>query len=128
MNFTNQIILSIASLSIAVILIVGVILISIALFKIHRVLKQRNYLLQQTSRPYIFCQKNQNRLEIRNIGQTPAIIDSITGLSSDSVHGQFIYQGQIIFYSLNNSSASTNIAINYHDQFNNYQSKFETSN
>ncbi|MCV3762670.1 hypothetical protein OF389_07090 [Companilactobacillus farciminis] len=124
MLFPTQMIFNITIIIIAVALIVGVILSSIALLKIAHFLKLRNQMLQQVSRAYLNCTKNNNQLEIRNIGQVPLIIDKINSSIKLSSNQLTIAPNQSYYFQVNGTKKIT-IAINYHDQINHYLEKFE---
>ena len=123
MNFSTQLIFDITSIATTVTLLVGVILIAIALFRIARTLKLRNQMLQQATRPLIYCQRNDNQLLIQNIGSTPATIDQIDSeLDLSHLVGQTIPSNQRFFYNVN-AQQPLHIVIKYHDQLNDFQNE-----
>ncbi|PMD72253.1 hypothetical protein [Companilactobacillus nuruki] len=126
MDYAAELALSITSIVIATVLIIGVILITIALFRINGTLKLRNKMLIQATHPYIFCQRNQhqNRLEIRNNGQVPIAIDKVDSiLDLSELEQNSLQPGQIFFHKLNDDRPFV-ISINYHDDIDSYQSTF----
>lgn len=124
MLFPTQMIFNITIIFIAVALIVGVTLGSIALFKISHALKLRNQMLHQVSRAYLNCTKNNNQLEIRNIGQIPLTIDKITSAENFSSSQTIIPPNQGYFFQIN-AKKKLSITVDYHDQLNHYTEKFE---
>lgn len=124
MNFSSQLIFDITSIAITVALIAGVVLISIALFRIIGALKYRNQLLFQATRPYLFCQKRPQQLEIRNNGTVPIVLDSFeSNLDLSKLSGQTIPAGQSFFYNVATDQLLT-IKVYYHDTLNHYQDDF----
>lgn len=123
MLFPTQMIFNITIIIIAVALIVGVILISIALLKIAHALKLRNQMLQQVSRAYLNCTKNNNQLEIRNISQVPLVIDNIDSTTKLSLNHTTIAPNQSYFFQIDGAKKIT-LKVNYHDQINNYSDNF----
>lgn len=124
MLFPTQMIFNITIIIISVALVVGVILGSIALFKISRTLKFRNQMLQQVSRAYLNCTKNNNQLEIRNIGQVPLTIDKITSSEKLPLAQLIIAPNQGYFFQINGAKKLA-LSIDYHDQLNHYTEKFD---
>lgn len=126
MDYATEITLSVTSIIIATILIVGVILITIALFRINGTLKLRNKMLLQSTRPYLYCQRNQHqqRLEIRNSGQVPVTIDSVDSIMDlSAIEKTTLLPGQVFFSKLADNQPFQ-ISIKYHDQIDHYQSEF----
>src|SRR5699024_12745590 len=126
MLFPTQMIFNITIIIITVALIVGVILGSIALFRIAHALKLRNQMLRQVSRAYLNCTKNNNQLEIRNIGQIPLTIDKITSAEKFSLSQTIIPPNQGYFFQIN-TNKKLSIKFDYHDQLNHYIKKFHLS-
>lgn len=125
MNFSTQLIFDITSIATTVTLVVGVILIAIALFRIAHTLKLRNQMLQQATRPLIYCQRNDKQLLIQNIGSTPATIDQIDSeLDLSHLVGQIIPSNQQFFYNMTNQQP-LHIVIKYHDQLSEFQNEFD---
>lgn len=124
MLFPTQMIFNITIIIITVALIVGVILGSIALFRIAHALKLRNQMLHQVSRAYLNCTKNNNQLEIRNIGQIPLTIDKITSAEKFSLSQTIIPPNQGYFFQIN-ANKKLSITVDYHDQLNHYTEKFD---
>lgn len=124
MLFPTQMIFNITIIIIAVALVVGIILGSIALFKISHALKLRNQMLQQVSRAYLNCTKNNNQLEIRNIGQVPLTIDKITSSEKLPLAQLIIAPNQGYFFQINGTKKIA-LSIDYHDQLNHYTEKFD---
>lgn len=124
MQSATQIIFIINSCVIAISLIVGVILGSIALFKIANALKRRNKILYQNTRPYLVCQRSNQQLAIKNVGQAAVIIDEI--LPADLISPwkpQRILAGQVLYFNLSKAQ-QLNLTIKYHDTIDNYQENF----
>jgi len=125
MKPATQMIFNITSITLTVAVIAGVVLMAIALFRIAHALKLRNQMLQQASRPYLWCQKNHQQLEIRNNSQIPATIDNIDSSSDFSqLNGKVIAAGQAFFYNLDGIN-ELSLTINYHDQLHNYSDHFD---
>ncbi len=129
MNTSTQVFSIVITSVIAATLIVGVILISIALFRIKAALKKRNLLFEQTNRPYIICQKSGNQLFIKNLGNMLGQIDEIqTNLNHDFTYlnKSYISAGQTFTY---NIEETDNLIINlsYHGQNSRYADKFDLS-
>lgn len=126
MNSATQVIADISSLSIAVALIVGVILGSIALFRIATALKYRNQMLEQATRPYLFCQRTRQQLEVRNDGTTPITIDKVTGdIDLSTLNGQKLAAHQSIFFNSIPENQPLLLKFSYHDELRNYHDDFK---
>jgi len=124
MNFSTELIFDITIIMITATLIAGVVLGSIALFRILAALKLRNKMLQQATRPYIFCQRNHQQLEIRNNGQVPIKIDAFDSqIDLTTLIGKVLPAGQTFLYRIDESSQFT-ITVKYHDQITNYTDSF----
>lgn len=124
MNSVSQMIFNFTSIFITVTLIVGITLISIALFRITAALKFRNKMLQQATRPYLFCQRHLQQLKITNIGAVPIIIDKIDSNSDfSSLIGQKIMPNQALFYQITENTPMS-LTIGYHDQITTYYDEF----
>ncbi|KRO00821.1 hypothetical protein [Companilactobacillus kimchiensis] len=124
MNFSTELIFDITIIMITATLIAGVVLGSIALFRILATLKLRNKMLQQATRPYIFCQRNHQQLEIRNNGQVPIKIDAFDSqIDLTTLIGKVLPAGQTFLYRIDESSQFT-ITVKYHDQITNYTDSF----
>lgn len=124
MRTTSQMIFNITSIAIAVALIVGVVLGSIALFRIAHALKLRNQMLQQATKPYLFCQRNRQQLMIKNLGSIPVTIDKIeSSFDLSNMEQQIIYPNQSFYFNLTESDKLT-LTVNYHDDINDYQANF----
>ncbi|AUI71340.1 hypothetical protein COSHB9_02370 [Companilactobacillus alimentarius] len=130
MSSVTQIIFIITSFIISISLLVGLILISISLFNIKSLLKKRNHLLEQTSRPYILCRKiNSQQLEFRNAGNTPGKItkiDTDSNANFNNLIGTTIFSNQTYTFNIN-PTEKFEITVNYRDQINNYQSSFSNT-
>ncbi|WP_119326130.1 hypothetical protein [Companilactobacillus musae] len=124
MSTTTQMIFNITIIFITVTLIVGVILISIALFRIIHALKYRNQMLKQVSRPYLTCHINHQQLEIHNISQIPIVIDETQNINLNQIIGQTLPGGQSFYYPIENKPQSA-ISIKYHDQIDTYTQQFK---
>ncbi|MQS97563.1 hypothetical protein [Companilactobacillus halodurans] len=108
----------------AITLIVGTILVSITLFQMAKSVKLRNKMLFQSSRPYLVCLRNQQQLEIRNIGQIPIKLDQlIIDQETIPLDGKIIPIGQSFFYNIGPNSA-INALIKYHDDIGQYENNF----
>ncbi|KRL44430.1 hypothetical protein FD29_GL002187 [Companilactobacillus mindensis DSM 14500] len=124
MNSASQMIFDITSIALTVAIIVGVVLISIALFRIIAALKYRNQMLFYATRPYIFCQKHPQQLEIRNNGAVPIVLDKLeSNLDLSKLSGQTIPSGQSFFYNVATDQLLT-LKVDYHDKLNHYQDNF----
>lgn len=124
MNFTSQMIFNITSIFIAVTLIVGVILGSIALFRIAHALKLRNQMLQQATRPYLIFQRHRQQLLLKNLGSVPVTIDKIEStFDLSGLEQQLIYPNQNLYFNLTDTDKLT-ISVTYHDDINDYQANF----
>ncbi|GEO56904.1 hypothetical protein [Companilactobacillus bobalius] len=126
MNSATQVLLVIASFILALSVLVGLILISTSLFQIKGLIRTKNKLLLQRSRPYVICRRiRKQTIEIRNVGNSPARIDEI---ESDTVDFSYlnqkdIFSGQFFNYPIaENQDAS--IFVKYHDQINHFEEKF----
>ncbi|KRK90551.1 hypothetical protein FC88_GL001808 [Companilactobacillus futsaii JCM 17355] len=117
-------IFNITIIIIAIALIVGVILSSIALLKISHALKLRNQMLKQVSRAYLNCTKNNNQLEIRNIGQVPLTIDKIVSSEKLNMTLTTIAPNQVYYFQINGIK-KLSLSIDYHDQLNHYSEEFD---
>jgi len=125
MNPATQMIFNITNITITVTLIAGVVLMAITLFRIAHALNLRNQMLQQATRPYLFCQRNHQQLEIRNNGQIPITIDHLDSVIDLSpLTGQVLAAGQSFFYNIAGTT-ELSLTISYHDQINNYSDHFE---
>jgi len=125
MNTATQMIFNITSITITVTLLAGVVLMAITLFRIAHALNLRNQMLQQATRPYLFCQRDHQQLEIRNNGQVPITLDQIDSKADFSpLAGHVLAAGQSFFYSIE-ETATLELTISYHDQIHNYSDHFE---
>lgn len=126
MNSATQVLLVIASFILALSVLVGLILISTSLFQIKGLMKTKNKLLLQKSRPYVICRRiSKQTIEIRNVGNSPARIDEI---QSDTVDLSYlnqkdIFSGQFFNYPIAENQGA-NILLKYHDQINHFEEKF----
>jgi len=127
MNDSTQVFFIIISSIIAATLIVGVILLSICLFRIKAALKNRNKLIVQTSRPYFVCQKHGNQLVIQNLGTTWGQIDNS---QTDSEHDfsflnqSYLLAGQSFTYNIVETD-QFKIDLTYHGLIDTYTESFQ---
>lgn len=127
MSTTTQMIFNITIIFITVTLIVGVVLGTIALFRITHALRYRNQLLEQVSRPYLTCRLVQQQLEIHNNSQIPVVIDETKNIELNQLIDQTLPGGQSFYYQIKNKPQN-DIFITYHDQINTYEDRFKLSN
>lgn len=126
MNSATQILLVIASFILALSVLVGLILISTSLFQIKGLMKTKNKLLIQKSRPYVICRRiNKQTIEIRNVGNSPARIDEIQGDTVDFsyLNQKNFFSGQFFNFPIAENQ-DVNILVKYHDQISNFEEKF----
>lgn len=126
MNSATQVLLVIASFILALSVLVGLILISTSLFQIKGLMKTKNKLLLQKSRPYVICRRiSKQTIEIRNVGNSPARIDEIQSDTIDLsyLNQKDIFSGQFFNYPIAENQ-DANILVKYHDQINHFEEKF----
>jgi len=124
LSTTSQMIFNITIIFITVAIVAGVVLGTIALFRIAHALKLRNRILQQTTRPYLVFQRNQQQLRLKNFGSIPVTIDQIeSDFDFSNMLQQKVYGDQAYYFNLTNPDTLT-ISIKYHDDRNDYQDNF----